>query len=158
MRKALIIVLAVAASIASAGGPIKVKIEDLSWMTGAWKCSIWGGTFEEYWTPAAGGTMQGCGRLVVDGKIQFMEFMSLETKGSNITMYMLLGEPSKGDKKPSPFKLTSFDGKSAVFENPKNDFPSKIVYVKEAKGMSCWIEGVQNGKKSKENFAFKKIN
>lgn len=132
-------------------------IEDLSWMAGAWRCEIWGGTFEEFWTPPSGGIMQGCGRHTADGKNGFMEFMSIEKGADGLTMHMILGAPSKGDKKPVPFKLTSFDGKTALFENPKNDFPSKIAYVKEKDGMSCWIEGVQKGQKTKEDFNFKKF-
>jgi hypothetical protein len=157
MHKLVSIMIIITATMASAAEPQKAKIEDLKFMSGAWRCQIWGGTFEEYWTPPAGGAMQGCGRLVTNGKTDFMEFMSIESVPSGITMYMLIGEPSKGDKKPVPFKLTSFDGKTALFENPKNDFPSKIVYVKDGDGMKCWIEGVQKGKKTKEDFAFKRI-
>ncbi len=133
------------------------KIEDLGFMSGAWKCEIWGGTFEEYWTPPRAGAMQGSGRHIVDGKTGFMEFMSIETGADGLTMYMMLGAPSKGEKKPVPFKLTSFDGKVALFENPKNEFPSKIAYVKESGGMSCWIEGMQDGKKTREDFKFKSM-
>lgn len=132
-------------------------IEDLAWMVGAWRCDIWGGTFEEFWTPPSGGIMQGCGRHTADGKNGFMEFMSIEKGPGGLTMHMILGAPSKGDKKPVPFKLTSFDGKTALFENPKNEFPSKIAYVKEKDGMSCWIEGMQKGQKTKEDFNFKKF-
>jgi Domain of unknown function (DUF6265) len=145
----------VPATILLSGSPV---IEDLRFMSGAWKCEIWGGTFEEYWTPPAGGAMQGSGRHLSGGKTSFMEFMSVEETKDGIVMFMMLGAPSKGDKKPVPFKLTSFDGTTALFENPKNDFPAKIAYVKEGKGMSCWIEGIQNGKKSKEEFKFKRMN
>ncbi|MBC8065274.1 MAG: hypothetical protein H7Y17_10615 [Chlorobia bacterium] len=147
----------VGAALSVAGSSQKTKVEDLNWMAGAWSCPMWGGTFEEYWTPVAGETMQGCGRLVANGKTSFMEFMSIESDASGITMYMMLNAPSKGEKKPVPFKLASYNGKSAIFENAKNDFPSKIVYVKDGTGMSCYIEGMQNGKKSKEDFAFKRM-
>ena len=133
------------------------KIEDLSFMSGAWKCEIWGGTFEEYWTPPRAGAMQGSGRHIANDKTGFMEFMSIETMADGLVMFMMLGAPSKGDKKPVAFKLKSFDGKTALFENPKNDFPSTIAYVKEAAGMSCWIEGIQNGKKTREDFKFKSM-
>lgn len=150
--------IVVSLALATSGSTeLKTKIEDLAFMSGAWKCEIWGGTFEEYWTPPTSDTMQGCGRHLANGKTGFMEFMSIEYGKEGIEMHMMLGAPSKGDKKPVPFKLTSFDGKTALFENPKNDFPSKIAYVKEGTGMSCWIEGMQNGKKSKEDFKFKRM-
>jgi hypothetical protein len=134
------------------------KVEDLAFMAGAWRCEIWGGQFEEYWTPPSNGAMQGCGRHLSDGKTGFMEFMSIETGPKGLVMYMMLGAPSKGEKKPVPFELTSFDGTTALFTNKKNDYPSTIAYVKEGSAMSCWIEGVQNGKKSREDFKFKRIN
>lgn len=158
MRKLISVMIVVTAALASATGPQKAKIQDLAFMSGAWTCDMWGGKFEEYWTPPAGGAMQGCGRHLSDGKTGFMEFMSIEGTADGLVMYMMLGAPSKGEKKPVPFKLTSFDGKTALFENPKNDFPSKIAYVKNGTGMSCWIEGMQNGKKSKEDFKFKRMN
>jgi len=101
--------------------------------------------------------MQGCGRHTADGNCRFMEFMSIENGPDGLTMHMILGAPSNGDKKPVPFKLTSLDGKTALFENPEVDFPSKIAYVKEKDGMSCWIEGMRMGRITKEDFNFRKI-
>lgn len=144
----------VAATMAFSSAP---KIEDFGFMEGSWKCEIWGGTFEEHWTTPAGGAMQGMGRHLAGGKTSFMEYMSLESGPDGLTMYILLGAPSKGEKKPVPFKLKSFDGKTAMFENPKNDFPSVITYIRESNGMSCWIEGVQDGKKTREEFKFKQM-
>jgi hypothetical protein len=149
--------LSLALSLAIAAVPAstpKTKIEDLAFMSGAWKCEIWGGTFEEYWTPPTKDSMQGCGRHLKDGKTGFMEFMSIEYGQEGLEMHLMLGAPSKGEKKPVTFKLASFDGKTALFENPKNDYPSKIAYLKTPEGMSCWIEGLQDGKKSREEFKF----
>lgn len=134
-----------------------LSLNDLQFMTGGWSCEIWGGTFEEFWTPPQAGAMQGCGRHLSDGKTSFMEFMSIETDPDGITMYMLLGAPSKGDKKPIAFKLTSFHLDTALFENPDNEFPSRIAYVKELNGMSCWIEGIQDGKPLKDEFKFIRV-
>lgn len=157
MIKQFGITAALLAATALAGTQAKPKIENLGFMSGTWTCEIWGGTFEETWSKPAGGTMQGFGRHLADGQVGFMEFMSIETRPEGLVMYMLLEAPSKGDKKPTPFKLTSFDGKTALFENPKNDFPSKIAYIKTATGMKCWIEGMQGGKKSREEFGFRKV-
>jgi hypothetical protein len=155
--KNLLLALALAATPGFAGSPPKAKIADLAFMSGTWTCQVWGGTFQESWSTPAGGTMQGYGRHIAGGKVGFMEFMSIETRPEGLVMYMVLDAPSKGEKKPVPFKLSSFDGKTALFENPKNDFPSKICYVKTPAGMKCWIEGMQGGKKSREDFAFKRV-
>ena len=146
------------ATLTSPTEPAKAKVDDLSWLKGSWTCPQFGGTFEEHWMPASGGTMQGCGKLIMKGKTGFMEYMSIEPQGNGVTMWMLLGEPSKGEKKGIPFRLTSLKGTRAVLENPKNEFPSKMVYELKAPGsLACSIEGIQNGKKTIEKFPFKPI-
>jgi hypothetical protein len=154
----LCVALLVLAAIGGASLQKPNDIQALSWMKGSWKCEIWGGTFEEHWSDASGGTMIGMGRLNVSGKTRFMEFMSIESTGDGLTMFMVLDAPSKGDKKPVPFRLTSLSKDEAVFENPKNDFPTRIVYRrKDANGMHCRIEGKQQGKDAQEDFNFTRV-
>ncbi|MCC6685892.1 MAG: hypothetical protein IT205_02745, partial [Fimbriimonadaceae bacterium] len=74
-------------------------------MAGSWICEIHDGLFEEVWSPPTGGVMVGHGRLVVEGQARFMEFLSLEQKGDAVTMYIVLGGLSKGDKSPVAFRL-----------------------------------------------------
>ena len=135
----------------------KPTIEDLSWMTGSWSCEIWGGTFEEHWIAPRGGTMQATGRHISSDKTEFMEFLSIEPSDKGLTMWIIVGAPSKGDKKGVPFELTSLKDKEAVFENKAHDFPSKIVYtLKSADKMDCILTGNEKGKDRKETFAFAK--
>ena len=134
------------------------EVKDLAWFAGSWECSAFGGTFEEHWSSPSGGSLVGMGKLVAGGETQFMEFMSIEKNGTDIHMWMVLDAPSKGDKKPMPFKLKSLKDKVAVFENPKNDFPSKITYKMRADGnLWCQIEGLQGGKAAKEDFDFLRV-
>jgi hypothetical protein len=133
-------------------------VKDISWMQGSWEANVWGGTFEEHWTSAKAGTMLGVGRHMEGAKTGFMEFASIEATKDGLTMFMMLGAPSKGSKTPVPFVLTKLNGKEAVWENPKNDFPSKIIYKMRADGnLFCKIEGVEKGKPSSQDFDFKKI-
>lgn len=137
--------------------PNPFRVEDLEWMAGSWSCPQGEGIFEETWIPPVGGTMQGCGRLVVGSRVRFMEFLSIEEDEKGAVMWVLLGAPSKGDKKPFPFRLTSFDGKKAVFENPSHDFPSKIVYRRSGlDAIDCWLTGTRDGKLVREDYAFKR--
>jgi hypothetical protein len=131
-------------------------VDDLKWMSGTWECSIWGGTFEESWSKPRAGTMVGSGRHMEGTTTGFMEFMSIEPSNGVLTMWMLLGSPSAGDKKGVPFKLVSLTDGIATFENKKNDFPSQIIYSKTKTGMKCRIQGTQNGKAAHEDFDFKR--
>lgn len=134
----------------------KVTIDQLGWMAGSWSCPFGKGTYEEHWLSPKD-SMQGTARRIVGGKTVEMEFMSIESAPDGLTMWVLLGNPSKGEKRGFPFRLTTFDGRSAVFENPKNDFPNRIVYRKDGKSaMICWIEGTEGDKKSRLEFPFKR--
>jgi hypothetical protein len=149
---------AVCAAVMMAGGSdvSKATVDDLKWMSGSWECAIWGGTFEENWSKPRAGTMVGSGRHMEGTKTAFMEFMSIEPSNGVLTMWMLLGSPSSGDKKGIPFKLVSYEAGVATFENKANDFPSQIIYSKTKDGMKCRIQGTQNGKAAHEDFNFKR--
>lgn len=137
---------------------IVVTVETLDWMSGSWECEIWGGRFEEHWMAPKRGTMQGVGRFEKDGKIEFMEFMSIELSDDTVTLYMILGTPSKGDKTPIPFKLSGYDGTHAYFERSDDDYPKRIIYSKPVSGMMlCRIEGIQNGEQTSDEFEFRHV-
>ena len=76
MRKlALLVVVVIAALMSAWAGevkPMKAKVSDLDWFAGRWVCDIWGGQFEEHWTKSTGDSMLAVGRLVVNGKTQFI--------------------------------------------------------------------------------------
>ena len=96
---------------------------DLGWFAGCWQQEISGGrTIGEQWTKPEG-MLLGLAKVVRDGKISSFEYLRIIEKDSEI-FYVAL--PS-GQKEGS-FKLTSLNGKEAVFENPEHDFPQRITY------------------------------
>ena len=135
-----------------------MTVEALDWMSGSWECEIWGGRFEEHWMPPKCGTMQGVGRFEKDGKIEFMEFMSIEGSSEALTLYMILGAPSKGDKSPVAFRLSELDRAHACFERSDDDYPKRIVYTKGVSGaMLCRIDGDQDGEPTCDDFEFQRF-
>ncbi len=136
--------------------PSDVTVKDLTFMTGSWTAEIWGGTFEEHWLPSSGGTMQNVGRFISGGKVTFMEFASIEMGDKGLVMWLMLGAPSKGDKKPMPFTLSSFKDKRVVFTNKENDYPTNICYAPGKAGMLiCTLEGKENGADKTDVFNFR---
>lgn len=134
---------------------MKASIEDLEYLAGTWQCEIWDGIFQEHWLAPKGGTMQGIGRHLHNGKTAFMEFMSIEPHASGLTMYIIVGSPSHGHNAAVPFALTKLTSESAIFENPQHDFPSKIEYSKvDANRIKCVINGVRSGEPCCEVFDF----
>jgi hypothetical protein len=135
--------------------PRTSKVEDIAWMAGTWQAVIWGGVFEEFWTPPNGGTMLGVGRHLDNGKTHFIEFMSVEPSAEGLTMWMMVGSPSRGSQKIVPFFLADLTSHSAIFENKEHDFPSKISYTRLEEGkMQCVIEGAKSGESCREEFNF----
>lgn len=145
-----------ALSLAIAAAPADAKLEDLSFIVGSWSCPQAGGTFEEHWMPPSGGSIQGVGKLHKDGKTLFMEFLSIEKGEKGLVMWITLGSPASGPQRRAAFALPKLQGKEATFEDPKNDFPSKIVYKANADGtLHCRLTGTENGKPAADQYNFK---
>jgi len=137
---------------------VPTRIEDLNFLVGNWTAEIWDGTFEEHWLPAANGLMQGMSRHVVAEEAPFMEFASIEPSEKGLVMWMIIGRPSLGDKKPIPFHLIEFKNGRAVFYNETNLYPSKMIYwASESGTLNCRLEGKQNEKESFDDFKFHRI-
>lgn len=137
---------------------VTATIDDLAWIAGTWVCEIWGGTFEEFWTPPRGGSMMGVGRHLENGRTAFMEFLTIEQSTSGLTMWIIVGSPSKGERKGIPFVLAGTSERSAVFENKEHEFPSRISYswISEGK-MDCVLDGVKSGECCHEEFHFSRL-
>lgn len=130
-------------------------VDDLRFITGSWRCDIWGGVFEETWSAPADGTMVGVGRHRSAGKTGFMEFMSIETDAEGgITMFIALGALSKGPTKPVPFQLSAAGQNVAVFEREGDDFPTRVHYERLAERLKCTISGTKDGEAKTESFDF----
>ncbi len=130
---------------------------DLSWMSGTWSCPRGPGEFHEHWMAPAGDAMVGVGRLVSGEKTRFMEFLSVEPGPDGLTMWIMLGAPSRGPKTGKAFKLTRLGDVEAVFENPDNGFPTRITYRRESEtALLCRLEGTRNGQPATEDYPFRR--
>lgn len=63
-----------------------ISLDDLSWLVGRWVGKGFGGVCEEVWQPSSGGSMIGTFRLIVDGKAQFYELMTITMESGKPTM------------------------------------------------------------------------
>ncbi len=112
--------------------PAKAKIDDLAWLAGAWvgtrgtegKTSI-----EERWSPPLGGAMLATSRTVSRGKMSAFEYLRIVERDGGL-VYI----PQPGGGSPTEFVLTELGDKRAVFENPRHDYPKRIVYEVSADG------------------------
>jgi hypothetical protein len=106
--------------------PAKATIGDLAWLAGAWVGSrgMTGVTsIEERWSPPLGGTMLAVSRTVSRGRTTAFEYLRIVERDGGL---VYIAQP--GGRTPTEFVLTAVSATRAVFENPRHDFPQRIVY------------------------------
>ncbi len=111
--------------------PAKAAIADLTWLSGAWVGKrTSGATNEERWSPPLGGAMLAISRSVnTSGRMFAFEYLRIvEREGSLV----YIAQP--GGAKPTEFTLTELTKTRATFENPRHDYPQRIVYELSAEG------------------------
>ena len=111
--------------------PAKAVIGDLSWLAGAWVGTrSSGSSIEERWSPPLGGAMLAVSRTVnTSGKMNAFEYLRIVERDGGL---VYIAQP--GGAKATEFVLTELTTKRAVFENPRHDYPKRIVYELSAEG------------------------
>jgi hypothetical protein len=114
--------------------PAKAAINDLSWLAGAWVGTRGEGgaiSIEERWAPPLGGAMLAVSRTVKGGKMGAFEYLRIIERDGGL---VYIAQP--GGAKPTEFVLTELTaelgGTRAVFDNPRHDYPKRIVYEHSA--------------------------
>lgn len=133
--------------------PAKAVIGDMAWLAGAWvgKRGTNGAiTFEERWMAPLGGAMLASSRTVSRDKMSAFEFLRIvERDGGLVYIAQPNGAP------PTEFVLTEIGATRAVFENPRHDYPKRIVYEKSPEGgLLATIGFIKGG--SPRRFEFKR--
>ena len=145
IRIALAVLLLNAALAAQATKP---AIGDLAWMAGSWTGESRGIEMEEHWTAPKGNSMVGIHRDVGKGRTMLFEFLRIEQQGDQL---VYLSMPN-GRSPATPFPLKEISATRVVFENPKHDFPQRVIYWKDGNDLRARIEGIQNGKTGGEEW------
>ncbi len=135
--KRLLAVLA----ILMAGSTVRAQhAHDLHWIIGTWQTVDPSGITTERWEMKDSTTFVGTGTVTQNGVVVFKEDLRLEFREEAVTYVAVLTD------RTAYFKLTELDAESAIFEDPENDFPSKIVYRTMEGKMNITLSGTENGK------------
>lgn len=129
----------------------KAAIGDVAWLTGAWVGTrSSGSSIEERWGPPLGGAMFAVSRTVnSSGKMVAFEYLRIVERDGGL---IYIAQP--GGKPPTEFVLTELDAgkgaenapRRAVFDNPRNDYPKRIVYeLSPEGGLSATIGYMKGG-------------
>jgi hypothetical protein len=122
--------------------PAKAAINDLNWLAGAWvgKRSS-GSSIEERWSPPLGGAMLAVSRTVnTSGKMNMFEYLRIVERDGGL---VYIAQP--GGAKATEFVLTELTKTRAVFDNPRHDYPKRIVYELSAEGVLSATIGYAKG-------------
>jgi hypothetical protein len=105
--------------------PFKATINDMKWLEGAWVAMrSTGSSVEERWSPAKGGAMLAVSRSVnASGRMFAFEFLRIVERESGL---VYIAQPNGAP--PTEFVLSELSAKRAVFDNPRHDYPKRIVY------------------------------
>lgn len=131
----IIAVIAITAAVAAAGPGAeksgKDQIASMAWIAGTWEGPMWGGIFQAYYCTPDGGKVMSYNKLLVDGKINYYEFEVFELDDNGDVIFRPF---PNGSTKARPLMLIECDPKThkIVFENPKKDYPTRIVYHRVA--------------------------
>ena len=124
-------------------------IAQVAWIAGTWSGGGGGATFEERWTPPAGGAMLAVSRTLKGNRMVAFEFLRIvERNGGLVYIAQPDGRP------PTDFVLTEIAADSAIFENPAHDFPKMIRYAKRPDGS---LEArISDGGQRAQSFVFRR--
>jgi Domain of unknown function (DUF6265) len=155
MRKILTIAALMMLGIsASAQDITKTKVTDLSWISGCWETNNNGRVTTERWAKATDNLMLGTSQTVKETKSVSFEFLRIVNNGQGL---MYVAQPSNA-KEPTAFAAKTVSANEVVFENPKHDFPQRIIYKQTKPDMlDARIEGKQGEKEMGMDFPMKRV-
>lgn len=130
--------------------PTEASIEAVSWMAGTWIGTSRSSSTEESWISPKGGAMLGTSRTVSGERMVAFEFLRIVERDGGLVYF---AQP--GGRSATEFVLTEMGDKRAVFENPRHDFPQRIVYEQSDDGALTASIGFINGGKPRA-FEFKR--
>lgn len=122
--------------------PAKAVIGDLNWLAGSWVGKrTSGASVEERWSPPLGGAMLAVSRSVnTSGKMFAFEYLRVVERDGGL---VYIAQP--GGKTPTEFVLSELGPNRAVFENPRHDYPKRIVYELSPEGALSTTVGQMKG-------------
>ncbi|MBL9149382.1 MAG: hypothetical protein JNM94_11875 [Phycisphaerae bacterium] len=122
--------------------PAKAVIGDAGWLAGPWVGTrSSGSSIEERWSPPGGGAMLAVSRTInTSGKMVAFEYLRIVERDGGL---VYIAQPGGG--KPTEFVCTEVSATRAVFDNPRHDYPKRIVYELAADGSLRATTGFMKG-------------
>ncbi|MEN5115210.1 MULTISPECIES: DUF6265 family protein [Brevundimonas] len=112
---------------------------DLSWLAGYWLDCSGGREASETWSDPRAGLIVGHSVTVRNGRSGFESARIATLKDGGLAYF---AQP--GGAPATPFRLIDSGPQRAVFANPDNDFPHRIIYERAGDVLTARIEGADD--------------
>lgn len=112
---------------------------DLSWLAGYWLDCSGGREASETWSDPRAGLIVGHSVTVRNGRSGFESARIATLKDGGLAYF---AQP--GGAPATPFRLIDSGPQRAVFANPDNDFPHRIIYDRAGDVLTARIEGADD--------------
>ena len=132
------------------------ELHKAQWLLGRWEHNSAEGNMSETWKQTNDSLMEAAAFVVVGSDTVFSETVKLAQQNGHLSYTVSV--PGQNNEKPVSFGLTKSNDNQLVFENPKHDYPNKIIYRKFGNdSIVAEIFGVRNGKAASEQFPMKRV-
>ncbi len=132
-----------------AGGPA----ERLGWLAGCWSDVSGDRVTEEHWMGPRGGMLLGGSRTVAGGRTVAYEQVRVFERGG-----VLVFNARPSGQAEAEFAQVELTDSAVAFENPKHDFPQRVVYRLRSDGsLAARIEGTQGGERRAVDFPMRRV-
>lgn len=128
---------------------LPTSVSALGWLEGRWRGPTSDGEeFEAIYSSAEGGVLLSINKAFAGDQVLFVEFERFAVEGGQVVL-----TPFPDGQRAASFRLVEHDAtaRRATFENPRNDFPRRIVYARstDAQGEDALVielTGTQGGR------------
>jgi hypothetical protein len=132
------------------------KMKEAEWLLGNWTNQSEAGLAIEHWIKKNDSMFIGESYFIIGNDTASSERMSLEQHGDVMTYNPTVRDQNNNQR--IEFTLTGFTEKQLIFENPKHDFPQKIIYNQvNPDSIFAEISGKMNGENKTISFPFCKL-
>lgn len=133
------------------------KITGTDWLLGKWENKSDEGNLSETWTKLNDSIFEGETYFIKEKDTLHSEKIQLQQKGENL-LYISTIKGQNNNEQVTFLRNPEVE-KVLVFENPKNDYPKKIVYKLISKDhLIIEISGMQQEKQNSTQYSLKKSN
>lgn len=132
------------------------ELQKTKMLLGKWQTVMEDGNLQEIWTTKNDSTFLGQSYFISNNDTIHNETIDLvENAGKLLYISSVKGE---NQNLPTTFNFIEGEDNQLQFENPKHDYPNKIIYkFQDSINLDISIFGNQLGKKTSENFKMFKI-